>query len=439
MQKFSIIRIVFAGSVINVLLVILAILGSVLTARVLGPSGRGELAAVQLWPAYLATFGSLGLTNATAYYCGRYPERAASTFATACAMLAVLAVPLMLIGYAILPVAFARQRPEALSAARAMLLIIPMQLVGNLPYFALQGLGEFRTWNVVRALFSALWLAVLIFARWSRHATVWFLAWGYLAAFGIICAVWLATMFRTVPGAYRPAYGMTRPLLKYGLPTVAASAPQQVNLRLDQALMAFFLAPNVLGLYTVSVAVGGLPSPFLTAISQAILPYLSQRGGDPGQAPAAARALRISTAVALVVTAACMAATPFMLPVFYGDAFRPALPAAIILVAGGGLIGLNTIAAETLKGMGLPKLPLFAELTGALATVALLPVLLWRYGMVGAAAASIVSYFITWITYVNLFSKHTGIPIRECIFPTFAEVRITLYGLRQQRPSFADL
>ena len=43
----------------NVILALLGLLTGILAARLLGPQGRGELAAIQAWPSFIATVAIL--------------------------------------------------------------------------------------------------------------------------------------------------------------------------------------------------------------------------------------------------------------------------------------------------------------------------------------------------------------------------------------------
>ena len=60
----------------NMTLYMLAAVTGPLAARLLGPDGRGALAAIQLWPGAIATFAMLGLPESIAYFGARQPDRA---------------------------------------------------------------------------------------------------------------------------------------------------------------------------------------------------------------------------------------------------------------------------------------------------------------------------------------------------------------------------
>ena len=53
----------------------------IITARMLQPEGRGELAALILWPVFLANAMTLGVPSSLVYNLRREPERASQFFA----------------------------------------------------------------------------------------------------------------------------------------------------------------------------------------------------------------------------------------------------------------------------------------------------------------------------------------------------------------------
>ena len=55
----------------NILLACISVITGTLLARLLGPAGRGELAASTVWGGFLLGVGSLGLPQAIVYFSGR--------------------------------------------------------------------------------------------------------------------------------------------------------------------------------------------------------------------------------------------------------------------------------------------------------------------------------------------------------------------------------
>src|SRR5438128_20610 len=77
----------------------LSVVSGVIAARLLGPTGRGELAAIQTWPTLLATLSMHGIADALAYFSAREPDRAGRWLATALVLAVTACLPAFLIGY----------------------------------------------------------------------------------------------------------------------------------------------------------------------------------------------------------------------------------------------------------------------------------------------------------------------------------------------------
>ena len=69
----------------NVALAVLAVVTGITAARILGPSGEGELTAIQTWPLLLGTLAMLGLDSALVYFIARQPEKGKQFTSTAIA------------------------------------------------------------------------------------------------------------------------------------------------------------------------------------------------------------------------------------------------------------------------------------------------------------------------------------------------------------------
>src|SRR5262249_21288164 len=110
----------------NVLLAMIGLATSILAARLLGPAGRGELAAIQTWPAVVATVALLGLPDAVVYFTARRPDRGGSYLGSAMALALLASAPFMALGYLVMPLVLAAQSSEVVHAARWYLVIVPL-------------------------------------------------------------------------------------------------------------------------------------------------------------------------------------------------------------------------------------------------------------------------------------------------------------------------
>src|SRR5262245_4590409 len=222
----------------NGLSAVLGLMTGILAARLLGPQGRGELAAIQTWPSFIATLAMLGLPDALVYYSAREPRGAGSYLSTAIALALLAALPFMATGYLLMPILLSAQRHEMVTAAQWYLLLIPIFALVGMPYHPLRGLNDFALWNTLRLLPSLMWLVILTWASLFAHAVPQTLAASYLWALALLFVPVVYLVSRRIPGPFWPKLFLCRKLLHYGLPSMVSSVPQMLNLRLDQMLMA---------------------------------------------------------------------------------------------------------------------------------------------------------------------------------------------------------
>ncbi len=390
----------------NLVLGIIAISTGVLTARLLGPRGRGELAAIQSWPALLATLAMMGMPDAILYLTSRTPTKAGHYLASGIVVGLSVGGVFAPLGFWLIPRLLQSYNPSVIYAARVYLLVILVYALQWLPLQSLRALGAWRLWNSYRLLPSLAWLILLLAVRCaSAPYKACDLSCIFLVIQIALILPLLLILRLHIPGPYLPQIGCFAPLIHYGFPSALNILPQTLNVRLDQLLMVALLGPDSLGYYAVAVAWSGAGTPLFNSISPVLFPRLSAEI-DLGQQCALLRSVlpRI-VFVVILLTFFIWGLTPLAIPILFGTRFIPAIPAALILVAANGFSALNINLEASLQGLGGPRSVLAAELAGLVATIICLVMLLRRYEIIGAAVSSLISYSITTALLVLLMNK----------------------------------
>jgi O-antigen/teichoic acid export membrane protein len=407
----------------NVLLAVLALVTGSCAARLLGPEGRGELAAIQMWPAFLATIAYLGLPNALIFYSAQSAEKAGRYLGSATALALLMSVPVMALGYALLPYVLSAQAPDTIAAARWYLLLLPIQTLGAMPFHLLRGRSDFAAWNALRFAPAIGWLAILLVAWRLGAARPSVVASLYLALLALLAVPTLLIARRRVAGSLRPDPRAWRPMLGYGLPSMLSGVPQLLNLRLDQLLMAALLPPQMLGLYVVAVtwstAVAQLPN----ALGSVLFPRTAAQSDARQRAQVLAQGTRLAVLSAVAVGAAVALITPVAMPLLFGAQFGAAVPAALVLVAAAAVSATNSVLEEGLHGLGRPVVALWAELAGLVATATALLLLLVPFGIMGAAVASLLGYGAVTCTLALCIRRLTGCSLSTLFWPNQRDIR----------------
>lgn len=412
----------------NLAMAALAMGSAIIAARLLGPKGRGELAAIQIWPSFIATIAMLGMIEATVYYSACDPERTSRYIGSGSVIALIAAIPFILCGYLAMPVFLAAQPAEIVAAARWYLLIAPIYALVALPAHSLRGRGDFAAWNALRLSPNLIWVSVLIVAWIMSVHRAPILAGIFLMLQALMFLPFTYVVARRVPGSFEPATEDWGKLIRYGMPCVLTSLPQNLNFRLDQMLMAALLPSMALGEYAVAVAWSGAIAPLLNAVGSALLHSVASSGSHEEGARIFAKGVRVASLVALGACLSLMAVTPLAVVALFGRNFRAAVPAALILVPAASLLGLNSVLEEGLRGLGHPYPVLHAELAGLAVTGLVLVLALKPMGIMGAAISSLAGYSTVTLALLGSARRHAGTSPASLLWPQADELKL---GLRR--------
>jgi O-antigen/teichoic acid export membrane protein len=225
------------------------------------------------------------------------------------------------------------------------------------------------------------------------------------------------------PVALRPYFALTFKVGFTGLVSL-------LNYRADIYLVALYLAPAELGLYTVAVAAA---ESLLVPTQVAALVTSPHIGGLEIGAAArlAARCVRNNLLIALVLCSALFVLAPTLVALLYGAAFLPLVPALRILMVGVVALSLGSPVSiyYTLK-LGKPEIPLVLAGASAALCIAGAIVMIPHLGLIGAAIASTTAYIVGQGLGLGYFARSTGLSARAVLVPTVADLMVYYHYAR---------
>jgi len=416
----------------NLLMSVLGVFTGVVAARLLGPKGRGELAAIQAWPSALAVLALLGTSEAVLYFCAREPRRRAEYLGAALLIGTVGALVFSLAGFFAMPWLLASQSPAIVWGARVFLFQIWLYLLISMPAEVLRAGGHFVAWNILRICPMLVWVGIFVVAWLTGVRRAVPLASAYIAVGWLLLGPAIVLLRRNGFSLARPRRIEVAETLKFGLPAVSTFMPRMLNLRLDQILMAGLLPPAALGQYVVAVAWSGAGTPLIHGLSSVIVPKLAGRSGEGAAgSELLARAARLGTLVAALLAFALMVLAPMGIPFFFGLRFGESIRAAKILAIAGGVAGLNMVLSEGIRGMGRPASVLRAELAALVVTAGGLWLLLRPLGIYGAALVSLIAYAVTTCWLLFEARMVTGFAIADFLLPRVEDFHFITGAVRE--------
>ena len=380
----------------NGLLAVIALATGVLAARLLGPEGRGLLAAATAVGTVVGAMGALALGEALVFFVGRQVRPPMVVLRTASLVATGSTVVLIGVAWVTMPTLLAGQQ-EAIGAARAYAFIgLPFVLLG-FPVSLIRALQRYGLWNVLRLLAPLCWLAALVlFALAGSRAVTPLVVTFVGLQMLFVPAAWLLAR-RQDRARGRVDLALVKPMLRYGAPLFVATLPVALNLRFDQLLIANMESAEQLGLYAVSVSWAGLGLPLMAAIGSVLFPKLAAMEPDAAWATLA-RSSRAGVIVAVAIALMSGLTAPVLVPWLFGRSFAVPVVLPLVLAAATSLLGLNGIIEEGLRGLEEPRSVLVGELAGLGVMGLLLFALVPTAGITGAAVASLVGYAVVTAT-----------------------------------------
>ena len=366
---------------------VLGIASGTIAARVLGPSHRGELALLLLWPQLVITIGNLGIDAAAVYLSGgkqRQRDVPATVLGVALAQSLVL-VPAYLI---LVPIVL---RGSGLTRDALLLTpLIPMYLVGSVSIFCLSGQLRFAAFNTVRISLPILYCAAIAGLALTGQLTALTGALAFLVAHGCSDVLALALVVRG-SGIGRFDRGLARSALHFGLRSHFGRLSAQ-SLGVDMAIISLMLSSKDLGLYSAATAFLAAPTIVASSIGLVIFPHVSATH-QAGKQPQLQATFALHAGLVVVLAALLIGFAHPIVTLLFGQSYAGAAPALRLLAFASIAISIRSFPIEVLRGIGRPGLTSIAEVVNWLLFLAAIPIGASVGGLVGTAAAvALASY-----------------------------------------------
>lgn len=389
---------------------------SILTARYLLPAGRGELASVMLWPVLVAVVGFFSFDQGVLYYAAIRRDSAPALLTMSTITGIGLSAIAAGIGYFVLPLILTSTKSDVLSYVQFYLLFIPCNYTAMIHLGWLSGMGRFGQVNLLRFAPSALvvgsLLACIALGRVSVQA---FLVANLSAQFGVaVYGLYLSRdgwsgAFRI--GAFR--IGAVWSALRYGGAVHIGSLLGLAASRVDQAIIALYLAPDRLGFYVVAMNVASTAALGAATAQMLAFPKIAAQPTAAGRALMLRRYSLVAMLLTVLASALVYALGRWLLVTLFGQAFERSAVLVDILLLGTIPAAMSGILLAAYRAYGRAGTAAKVSLVSFLSASIALALLVSRYGLIGAAWAYVFSQLSTLLFVLFSFERVTGITLGE--------------------------
>jgi O-antigen/teichoic acid export membrane protein len=379
----------------------------ILTARELRPWGRGELAAMILWPLLAASVTTLGVPSSLIYFLRHGPDDRGRLIANGFFMSLMLGSAAAIVTAAILPLCLREYSPSIVRAAQWFLITVPicsMILIGRA---VLEASDDFFASNSIQILMPLATLAGLLVFLCLHRLNPYTAALSYIVASLPAFGLMISRVRRVFAGRMNAQFAVMKQILGYGIRSYGIDVLGTLALYVDQVLVIGLLKPGAMGSYVVILSFSRMLNLFQTSVVMVLFP---RSAGRPVREVVAITgvAVRISAMATALCGIAVCAAGPFILRVFYGNEYVSAAGALRILVVEVVLSGATFVLAQAFMALNAPGVITVLQATGLSLSIPFMLLLIPRWGIYGAAVsllASTIARFIFVLLAFRLFLK----------------------------------
>lgn len=368
----------------RVVIVLAGLVTGVVTARVLGPEGRGAYFLAVTLAGFVVQFGNLGLPSANTYLVAGEPRRLPVLAVNSCW---VSVAVLLLSGGAFWIVSLATDADigvlvlaACLGAANLLFLLTSNLLVG---------VGRIGAFNATQIAGNCLALAGVLAAAVLAGSVVSFLLSG-VAAVGIAAAAVLLLLLRGRQASPTFDLGVFREGIVYSLRAYGVTILGFIVLRGNVFIVQWLSPAEQLGVYSVAVQIADVIGILPVSMALVLFPALVRQ--EEARYRSMQQQLRIA---ALLMLAACIGSAALVRPAVdlaFGPEYATASSVYLAMVPGVFFLGMSTIISQYLGAVGLPVSIFVAWLmtvaTGTTAALLMVP----RLDALGAGLATSMAY-----------------------------------------------
>jgi O-antigen/teichoic acid export membrane protein len=392
---------------------------SIITARLLGPEGKGLYAAISVIPGLVLAFSDFGIGHSAAYLVGRKIHRQediASSLLLLWILTSIFAVCVAAIFYAF------QFGSEYWLLLLIMLLVIPCDLGIRYMKGFLQGKERISAMNkldVYRVLLNI--ACTLLLVAGLRLGVMGMV----LTTFTISLAACILSTFyagKEVRLKLRILKPISMQLFSRGIAFAAAILILQLNLRIDLVMLESMSTIYEVGIYSLGTNVSELIWQIPTAVGMVLFARSANSKTANEAVQRTARMIRMLVPVLFVFGIVFWGIMPIFVNLLYGKAYSDSIPVIRLLLPGIILMVIVKLLHSDLSGRGKPLLSMLLAIPSLIVNVAANWYLIPRYGAEGAAISSSISYSLACFLFIIVYAYSERISLRELLMIRGADI-----------------
>lgn len=372
----------------------LGLLVGVWVARYLGPEGYGSLSFAGSYVMLFSMFALFGLDALVVRELVAFPDSRPLIMGTSVVIRAVTG--LLAFGASLLVLAFISQDTRMTTLVIILgssLLFQPFEVIDL--WFQHQVKSRYVVMARVSAFVCSAGAKVLVVVCGMGIVEIALAT----ALESLLTAVTLLVLYRRQGGkmsSWRLSFEWAKRLLKHAFPLLLSGMVLMIYLRIDQVMLGLLSDKTELGLYAAAVRIAEVWYFVPTVIVSSVFPRLVElQGSDPSRFQENIQKLYNAMAfIGYVVAVPVTFIAPLVVEVLFGVTYQAAATQLSVLIWAGLFANISVARNAYLVANSMGQAMFWTTLSGAIINVVLNFVLIPTWGGLGAALATVISYWV---------------------------------------------
>lgn len=392
----------------NILILLITTITSIITSRMFGAEGKGELAAILFWPGFLANLATLGLPTAIIYYTKKNGTLSQAYNGIGLMIQIPNGILVGIIGWIGVSTWLAKYSDSVVSIAKLYTAFLsPLLLIIGVFAATAQGTEKFHIFNLARIsapfinflglivlwLSGTLTLEHAIIVSYISYISVMFV---YVYSLRMHISIKPLEIIDKIRSSIQ--------MFKYSLRVLGVELLNTLYNQFDKIVILLLLTPRDFGLYSVVYALSRMFNVFQNAVTNVIFPKAT--GLEQDQVfTLVGRAFRINMMLMFIIIVPSIVVGRYLLGLLYGHDFLEASVAFYLLAFECVLSGGAGILVSSFNALGRPGISLVGQITGLSTTILLFFILTPQFGLNGVGTALLAGSVVRIIVSLILLKK----------------------------------
>ena len=383
-----------------------SIVVSILVSRTLGPLGKGIFTFAKVWSGFPIPFMTLGFQAGVLYYLSNEDVTIDDIFFT-------VYISGLIFGFLIGGGIFFALKYNFIGRISHNLNLLDKLMIGALLVVntllmltnrVLKGIGLFGLMNLMNIYKSLFLLSMLIFfvliEKLNYHGAIFSMFLSQTLALVVILTQFLIQTNTKVKITFNHFFFWKS--LKYGFKAYWANLANVANQRADQFIISIFVPASELGFYSVAANLAELPWILVRSFNPVFFKHIAVANRKE-RIKLTNRIIRVTLLLFGIIYFSLFVVSDKLIILFYGDSFRFSATIIKFYIPGALLYALVSIFSKYFLAIGKPEKSSCIQILSAVVGIITYLMLIQIWGVIGAAAASSITYVFTSIFAFKMY------------------------------------